>query len=363
MTENLAGYGAPSVDDPLPATDGARSPAPARPVTIYDVARAVGVAPSTVSRAFARPGRVNGETAARIRRVAAELGYRTNSLAQALPTGRTSMIALAISDITNPFYNEIIRGAQVAATEAGYTILLADTQESGAVEREALERAMAMVDGIVLATTRMSDSAIRVLAKQRPVIVLNRAVSDVPSVVTDNPRGMRRAVEHLAELGHQRITYVAGPEASWTDGVRWRSLREAAMELELQVRRIGPGAPTVAGGVKAAAEFLRQPTSAVIAYNDRMAITVMRELTAAGALVPRDVSVVGFDNIFAAELFTPALTTVAAPLKAMGLTAVRNLLAIVGGARPRATEPISLPSRLIVRESTARCRRARIWRG
>jgi DNA-binding LacI/PurR family transcriptional regulator len=361
MTENRAGHRVPSVGDSLRVTDDAGSAEPARPATIYDVARAVGVAPSTVSRAFARPGRVNAETAARIRRAAAELGYRANSLALALPTGRTSMIALAISDITNPFYNEIIRGAQIAATEAGYTILLADTQESSAVEREALDRAMAMVDGIVLATTRMSDSTIRVMAKQRPVIVLNRGVSDVPSVVTDNPRGMRRAVEHLAELGHQRITYVAGPEASWADGVRWRALREAAMELELQVRRIGPGAPTVAGGVKAAAEFVRQPTSAVIAYNDRMAITVMRELTAAGVLVPRDVSVVGFDNIFAAELFTPALTTVAAPLKAMGLTAVRNLLAIVGGARPRATEAISLPARLIVRESTARCRRTTWW--
>jgi LacI family repressor for deo operon, udp, cdd, tsx, nupC, and nupG len=84
------------------------------------------------------------------------------------------------------------------------------------------------------------------------VIVLNRAVSNVPSVVTDNPRGMRRAVEHLAELGHQRITYVAGPEASWADGIRWQSLREAVLELELQVRRIGPCAPTVAGGAQAA---------------------------------------------------------------------------------------------------------------
>ena len=348
-------------ENPRPATDHAGSPA--RPATIYDVARVVGVAPSTVSRAFARPGRVNAETAERIRQAAAELGYRASSLARAAPDGRTSMIALAISDVTNPFYNEIIRGAQLAATEGGYTILLADTQESGSVEREALDRAMATVEGIVLATTRMSDSAIRVLAKQRPVIVLNRAVTDVPSVVTDNPRGMRRAVEHLAELGHQRITYVAGPEASWADGIRWRALREAAMELELQVRRIGPGAPTVAGGSHAAADFLGHLTSAVIAYNDLVAIGLIRALTAAGGVIPRDVSVVGFDNIFAAELVTPPLTTVAAPLKAMGLTAVRNLLAIIAGARPRATEPISLPSRLVVRESTAPPRRARSWRG
>jgi DNA-binding LacI/PurR family transcriptional regulator len=327
--------------------------------TIDDVARAAGVAPSTVSRAFSRPGRVSFQTSERIHRIAAELGYRTDSLARALPTGPTSMIALAISDITNPFYNEIIRGAQVAASEAGYTILLADTQESGAHERKVLERAASTVEGIVLASTRMSDSAIRMTAKQRPVIVLNRAVSDVPCVITDNPRGTRRAVEHLAELGHRRITYLAGPEASWADGTRWRSLREAALELELHVRRVGPVPPTVAGGARAAAEFADNPTSAVIAYNDRVAIGAIRALTSMGARIPQDVSVIGFDNIFAAELVTPPLTTVAAPLGAMGRTAVGNLLAIVRGARPRAQAPVTLPCRLIVRESTAHRRRHR----
>jgi DNA-binding LacI/PurR family transcriptional regulator len=330
-----------------------------RSPTIDDVAKAAGVAPSTVSRAFSRPGRVSFETGERIHRIAAELGYRTNPLAPSRPAGHTSMIALAISDITNPFYNEIIQGAQIAASEAGYTILLADTQESGAHERKALERAASTVEGIVLATTRMSDSAIRMTAKLRPVIVLNRAVTDVPCVVTDNPRGVRRAVEHLAELGHRRITYLAGPEASWADGTRWRSLRESAMELDLHVRRIGPFPPTVAGGARAAAEFAGHPTSAVIAYNDLVAIGAIRALTSMGARIPRDVSVVGFDNIIAAELVTPSLTTVAAPLGAMGRTAVGNLLAIVRGARPRAQEPVSLPCRLVVRDSTAHRRRDR----
>ncbi|MFI7542428.1 LacI family DNA-binding transcriptional regulator [Actinoplanes sp. NPDC049599] len=332
---------------------------PHRSPTIDDVARAAGVATSTVSRAFSRPGRVSFETSERIHRIAAELGYRSTSLARALPTARTSMIALAISDITNPFYNEIIRGAQTAASEAGYTILLADTQESGTHERTALDRAVSAVEGIVLATTRMPDSAIRMTAKQRPVIVLNRAVNDVPCVVTDIPRGMRRAVEHLAELGHQRITYLAGPEASWSDGMRWRSLRESALELELQTRRIGPFPPTVAGGARAAVEFAANPTTAVIAYNDLVAIGAIRALTALGASVPRDVSVVGFDNIFAAELVTPPLTTVAAPLLAMGRTAVGNLLAIVRGARPHSQAPVSLPCRLVVRASTAQRRRYR----
>ncbi len=101
------------------------------------------------------------------------------------------MIAVIISDITNPFYFEIIRGAQAAAAEAGYTMLLADAQESDVLEREALERALPTVEGIVLASSRMSDSAIRMTAKQRPMMVLNRAVADVPSLVTDNPHGAR----------------------------------------------------------------------------------------------------------------------------------------------------------------------------
>lgn len=332
---------------------------PVRPPTIYDVAKAAGVAPSTVSRAFARPGRVNFETSERIRRVAEELGYRANPLARALPSGRTSMIALVVADVSNPFYSQIIRGAQDAAAAAGYTMLLADAQESGVREREALERAMSTVDGIVLATSRMPDSSIRMAAKQRPVIVLNRAITDVPCVITDNPRGTRRAVEHLAEMGHDRITYVAGPEASWADGTRWRSLREAALDLELQTRRVGPFAPTVPGGAAAVAEFARQPTSAVIAYNDLMAIGFMRALAAGGVHVPGEVSVVGFDNIFAAELVTPQLTTVATPLHAMGHTAVSNLLAIVDGARPHANEPVMLPARLVVRASTAHRRRNR----
>src|SRR5829696_6647757 len=153
--------------------------------TIYDVARECGVAPSTVSRAFSRPGRVNAETAERIRAAAARLGYRTNPPARALSTGRSSMVALVIPDVTNPVYFDITRGAEDAA-----------------------------VEGLVLGGPRIPDSAIRTAAKQRPVVVLNRAVADIPSVVTDNPRGMRRVAEHLGALGHDTIAYLAGPEAS-----------------------------------------------------------------------------------------------------------------------------------------------------
>ncbi|MFB7890719.1 LacI family DNA-binding transcriptional regulator [Microbacterium sp. NPDC056044] len=324
--------------------------------TIYDVAAAAGVAPSTVSRAFARPGRVNAETAERIRQVAAEMGYRTNPLARALPTGRTSLLAVIVADVTNPFFFEILRGAEEVATEAGYTLLVADVQESMEAERRALDRTLPMVEGLVLATSRMSDSSIRVAAKQRPTVVLNRAMSDIASVATDNARGTRRAVEHLAELGHTTITYLAGPDASWASGVRWQALREAAHELGLRARRLGPFAPTQAGGLAAAEAFVDSPGTAVLAYNDLMAIGLMRGLTGHGIRIPADVSVVGFDNIFGADFCTPQLTTVAAPLRELGKVAVATLLRdLRTPPRPGQREPLKtalLPARLVVREST-----------
>ncbi|MGC4837687.1 LacI family DNA-binding transcriptional regulator [Micromonospora vinacea] len=326
---------------------------PGTRVTIYDVASEADVSPSTVSRAFSRPSRVNSETAERIRQVAERLGYRTNPLARALTTSRTRMIALVIADITNPVYAEIVRGAQEVAADGEYTTVLIDAQESDRLERAAVERTMSTVDGIVLASSRMSDSAIRMVAKQRPVVVLNRALADVPCVVTDDPRGVRRAAEHLGELGHDHITYVAGPQASWPNGVRWRSLLEAGMELEIKVRQIGPFSPTMAGGERAARELCARPATAVLAFNDQMAIGIIRGLSRMGVNVPGDVSVVGFDNILAADIVTPGLTTVAAPLFAEGSAATRHLLTMIEGAPGHTGRPMVLPVRLVVRDSTA----------
>jgi LacI family transcriptional regulator len=141
--------------------------------------------------------------------------------------------------------------------------------------------------------------------------------------------------------------------------VRWRSLRDAAADLGLQTRRIGPYRPSVPGGEQAATDFVRKPSTAILAYNDQLAIGIIRGLTATGTVVPDDVSIIGFDNIFAADLVTPRLTTIAAPLHALGGTAVHNLLAIINGARSRAAEPMVLPTKLVERASTARRRRGR----
>lgn len=334
----------------------------ARRPTIYDVAAACGVAPSTVSRAFSRPGRVNAETAERIREVAVAMGYRTNPIARALHTGRTSLLAVIVADVTNPFFFELLRGAEEAAIKAGYTLLVADAQESVETERQALDRTLPMVDGVLLATSRMSDSSIRVAAKQRPTVVLNRSMSDVASVATDSSRGMKRAMEHLAELGHTSIAYLAGPDASWANGIRWQAMREAAHDLDLRVRRLGPFPPTQQGGHVAAAAFTATPATAAIAYNDLIAIGLMRELNNLGVRVPHDVSVVGFDNIFGADFCTPELTTVAAPLRRLGAVAVEILLDELSRTAPGRQrtrqgpfKTALFPAELVVRSSTAAC--------
>jgi DNA-binding LacI/PurR family transcriptional regulator len=334
--------------DPAPGSGGGQT---TRPPSIYDVAEAAGVAASTVSRALSKPGRVSFRTAEHIRKVAAELGYRVELQQRSLPSARTHLLAMIVADITNPVFFGLIRGAERTATHAGYTLVLAETQESEQTERSVVERLEARFDGVILASSRLSDGAIRAVAKTSPVVVLNRFVDQVPSVTSDNVRATKRAVEHLAAHGHRSITYLAGPEASWADGMRWRGLLEAGHELQIKVRRIGPHLPTVHGGRQAAERWRAAPTTGVVAYNDLVAIGFMQTVSETGLTVPRDVSVVGFDNIRDAGLVRPQLTTIASPLVSLGSAAVNHLLK-TGVAPVRRDQAVTLPARMVVREST-----------
>jgi DNA-binding LacI/PurR family transcriptional regulator len=328
--------------------------------TIYDVAREAGVAASTVSRAYSRPGLVHAETAQKVFDAAARLGYRSGRLDGQQPADRAAheAVGLVIADVTNPFYGEIIKGAYEAAREAEYQLVLLHTKESPEVERQTIERELERVDGVVIASSRMTDSALRMMIKQKPVVLLNRIIPEANCVVSDVERGIRRAAEHLGALGHERIYYVAGPENSWSDGMRWRALREAAAELELDARRIGPNEPTVLAGLSAARRLAMVDATAVLAYNDAVAIGVMKGLRKLGVAVPDEVSVVGVDNIIYDEMVEPPLTTIASPLYRMGFTGVQNCIAVGHGARPSGTALV-LPVRLVVRQSTAQCRRKR----
>lgn len=281
-------------------------------------------------------------------------------MGQALATSNTRLLALMISDVANPFYAQLIRGAQVAATEAGYEILLADSRESGTRERGALERLVPVVEGFLIGTSRLPDAGLRAIAKQRPMVVLNRELRGVPSVITDNARGTTAAVDHLVELGHESVIYVAGPEASWADGVRFRSLRDHGAAVGLHSHKLGPFMPTFEGGLAASQAILEKRPTAVIAYNDLMAVGVMHGLMREGLKIPDDVSVIGFDDILISRLFIPALTTVAAPVRQMGITAVNNVIAVIRGARPNSNDALLMPAQLKVRASTGQRRRKRV---
>jgi DNA-binding LacI/PurR family transcriptional regulator len=204
------------------------SEAPVRQPTIYDVASSAGVAASTVSRAFSRPGRVSARTAARVREVAAELGYRVTPLTGGPVAGRTATVALIVSDVANPVYFGLARGVEAAAMASGYTVVLASTQESEDLERTILERTLSTVDGVVLASSRLPDRTIRTMVKERALVVLNRVVPGVRCIVPDAQAGIREVVNRLGGHGHRAVTYLAGPASSWADGQRWRSLADLA---------------------------------------------------------------------------------------------------------------------------------------
>ena len=207
-----------------------------------------------------------------------------------------------------------------------------------------------------MTSSRISDAAIRDAAKLKPLVVLNRMVVGIPSVATDNVKAMKQATEHLAGFGVREITYLAGLEASWSDGMRWRGVREAGFELDLTVRWVGPNAPTMGGGGLAATKWLHNPTRGVIAYNDVLAIGFIQAVMLAGCRVPEDVCVIGFDNVLDSALVEPRLTTIAAPLVSLGSAAVNRLLKRSEDSEREASEPVLLPTRLVVRDSTGPAR-------
>jgi LacI family transcriptional regulator, repressor for deo operon, udp, cdd, tsx, nupC, and nupG len=321
--------------------------------TIYDIAKLAGVNPSTVSRALSKPGRVSAKTQKLIEDAAAELNYHVNPFARALPTGRTSTLGLIVADITNPTFFGIIRGAESTATARNYTLMLAESAESPDTELTAARRMMATVDGLVLASPRMDDDRIRELAREKPVVVINREVEGVPCVVPEVNKGIGEAVRSLAANGHSKVAYVAGPQQSWMSGRRWQGVQAACEWSRLAAVRLESVKPTVDGGRQAARDVLASGATAVITYNDLLAIGLMQELQAASVVVPDRISIVGFDDIFGADFTTPPLTTVRSPMTACGMEAATLLLNVLHGADQVATI-VRVDTELVLRGSSGR---------
>jgi DNA-binding LacI/PurR family transcriptional regulator len=318
-------------------------------VTLLDVAREAGVAVSTVSRALSQPDRVSARTREHVRAVAQRLDYRPNRIAQALPSGSMRMLGLLVPDIANPHHFDLVRGAEAQARAAGYTLVLGDTQGIPALEAEHGDRLGSAVDGFVLVSARGSEGALRDLRRHRPVVLYNRELDGFRSVVTDPADAGRQIVEHLAALGHRCVAYLAGPADAWSDARRGDALAARAADHGIRFTRCGPFSPTLAGGAAAADVGLTTGATALVAFNDLLAIGVLRRLEARGVAVPGAVSVVGFDDIFGADFCHPPLTTVTSPAETAGRRLVDALLT---GADQPFTERTVLPCQLLVRDST-----------
>lgn len=321
--------------------------------TIYDIAKLAGVNPSTVSRALSKPGRVSAKTQKIIEDAAEQLNYQVNPFARALPTGRTQTIGLIVADITNPTFFDIIRGAETTGSARDYTLVLAESAESPETELIAARRMLSTVDGLILASPRMDDEKIRALASDKPVAVINREIDGVPCVVPDVNRGISQAVRSLAANGHERLAYVAGPPQSWMSRRRWEGVQAACEWYKLGAVRLESSKPTVDGGRQVARDVLKSGATAVITYNDLLAIGLMQELQAAGMRVPDQISIVGFDDIFGADFTTPPLTTVRSPLGECGSRAATLLLDMLLG-QDEPVGAVHVDTELVVRGSSGR---------
>jgi DNA-binding LacI/PurR family transcriptional regulator len=318
-------------------------------ITIHDVARAARVSSSTVSRAYTTPEIVNGSTLSRVLEAARRLGYEPNRAARALATGRTGNIGVVVPDLTNPFFPAILKGAQARARQMGWSVFLADTEEDPESEYELVLGLAKQVDGVVLCSSRMAAHHIRSLWGSTRVVFLNREVAGAPAVIMDAAGGAQQAADHLIALGHRRIAYLRGPSASWSDRERRRSLRASIRRARVEIVEFGPLAPSFEAGIQGADLALASGASAIVAFNDLMALGVLSRLHDRKVVVPDDVSVVGFDDIAMAVMTTPSLTSVSVPKEEAGRSAIDLLLATLLD-EPAANK--RLPGQLIVRGST-----------
>jgi LacI family transcriptional regulator len=328
--------------------------------TLRDVARIAGVHPGTVSRALnpATEALVRDETVARVRQVAEDLGYRPNPLARGLKTNRTFTVGVIVPDIQNPLFPPIIRGLDDRLGEAGYTPLIANTDNDPVRERIDFEAMRARaVDGFITATARLDHELLDEVATPGvPVVLVNRGLEDggLPSATADDRAGVRLAVEHLVALGHRRIAHLAGPQAVSTGHRRHAGFRDAMDAAGLDASQVRFGdAFTEPEGARLCEELLAggTPVTAIVAGNDLMALGCYDVFAARGIECPREVSVVGFNDMPFADRFAPPLTTVRIPHYEIGVAAAQLLLDILNGAHD-GPEDVVLPVELVVRGST-----------
>ncbi len=336
---------------------------PAGKATLHDVAKQAGVSAMTVSRVVNEQPGVKPATRDRVERVLNQLGYRPNIVARGLKAAETNTLGLLVPDVTNPYFPSLVRGAEDVAFDAGYTLVLHNFIEDR--EREAAALTMfeeRRVDGVIVCSPRLPESRLHEhLARQTAAVVVNRrAPAEIAgSVRVDHEVGARLAVRHLLELGHRTFGVLAGPDDSTAGQERLAGIHEElkAAGITLQEASIIHCPPTMKGGSDASKVLLeRDPRpDAVLCFNDLVAAGTLETARNLNLSVPDNLSVVGYDDIAYASMFTPALTTLRVPTYELGAHAMRMLLGRMNG-EPRSIGIVVQPE-LIVRNSTSTPRR------
>jgi len=319
-------------------------------VTILDVAARAGVHAGTVSRALTRPEKVAAATRERVQEAVEELGFVPNRAARGLITGRTGNVAVIVPDITNPYFAALVRSIEHAARESQLQVLLVDTGERREEEVRAARSLAQEVDGFIVLSPRRLHRELDALGSTGAVFV-NRRVTDRAAVLLRAAAATDEALRHLAALGHKRLAYLAGPKGSWAAQERRAAVRRTSSAVGMTAVEIDVAEPTFEAAADAAARISRTRATAVVAFNDQMALGALAALSRAGIAVPHDVSVVGCDDVPMAAMVAPPLTTIAMPTEEAGAAAVRLL--------DGSGSTVELFGSLVVRDSTGPVTRRR----
>ena len=327
---------------------------------LKDVAREAGVSTATVSHVINNTKYVTDATRERVVRAIKQCNYYANAHARSLASGRSNIIGLLVSDISNPFFPELVKSIEDAAFESGYNVILVNTNYDAGRAADYVRRLIELkVAGVALMTTELDSELIDELARRKVPVVLHNVGTTgerMSDVLVDYASGIEEAMEHLVALGHRRIAHIAGPG-------RFRSARIRREAFLNSFARHLPKAPRPAvyegdfkfdGGRRAATEMLSvEPRStAVLVANDMMALGAMQEFRFAGLTIPQDISVVGFDDISFAALSEPPLTTVCSPRAEIGRKAIEALMATIKQSGV-AGEEVRVRTFLVSRGTTA----------